>query len=108
MLTDATQPDADDPPAASKVERADVKLGKKLASERESPLVKAAARAGEIGDQGPLYVLSAALLIAGLAARERRLPGSGISMLVAIGAADLSKRLVKALVHRSRPHVAAR
>lgn len=109
MPTDATQPDANNVPAklprASGVEKADVELGKKMASERDSPVVKAAARAGEIGDQGPLYLLSAALLVTGLAARERRLAGTGISMLVAIGAADLSKRLVKALVRRTRPHV---
>ena len=105
MPTDATQPDADDLRATSNVERADVELGKKLASERDSPAVKAAACAGEIGDQGPLYVLSAALLVAGIAARERRLAGSGISMLVAVAAADLSKRLVKGFVRRSRPHV---
>ena len=109
MSTDATEPDADNSPAArpqaSGVENADVELGKKLASERDSPVVKAAAWAGEIGDQGPLYLLCAALFVAGLAARERRLAGSGISMLVAIGAADLSKRLVKSFVRRSRPHV---
>ncbi len=109
MPTDATEPDADNLsaalPGASHVENADVELGKKLASERDSPVVKAAARAGEIGDQGPLYVISAALLVAGLAARERRLAGSGISMLVAVGAADLTKRLAKRLVRRTRPHV---
>ena len=105
MPTDPTQPDAGNSSAASDVEKADVELGKKLASERDSPAVKAAARAGEIGDQGPLYLLSAALLVAGLAARERRLAGSGISMLAAVGAADLSKRLVKGLVRRTRPHV---
>lgn len=104
MPTDPDKAPAELPRAAD-VESADVALGKKLASERDSPAVKAAAKAGEIGDQGPLYVLSAALLVAGLAARERRLAGSGISMLVAVGAADLSKRLVKGLVRRTRPHV---
>lgn len=90
---------------ASDVEKADVALGKKMAQDRERPAVKAAADAGEIGDQGPLYALSAGLLIAGLACRDRRLAGSGISMLAAVGAADLCKRGAKRLVRRTRPHV---
>lgn len=90
---------------ASKLEKADVALGKKLAGERSRPATKAAASAGEIGDQGPLYALSAGLLIVGVASRDRRLAGSGISMLAAIGAADISKRLVKRFVRRTRPHV---
>lgn len=101
MPTDADPRDADNRPD---LEKADVKLGKKMASERDSPVVKAAAQAGEIGDQGPLYLLSGALLVTGVAARDRRLAGSGVSMLVAVGAADLSKRLVKRFVRRTRPH----
>jgi membrane-associated phospholipid phosphatase len=49
--------------------------------------------------------MSAGLLIVGLASRDRRLAGCGVSMLAAVGAADLSKRAAKALVHRTRPHV---
>ena len=105
MPTDAGPADADNLPVGSDFEKADVELGKKMASERDSPAVKAAAQAGEIGDQGPLYLLSSALLVAGLAASDRRLAGSGVSMLVAVGAADLSKRLAKRLVRRTRPHV---
>ena len=91
---------------ASDAEKADVELGAKVASQRDHPIVKAAGEAaGQAGDQGPLYALSATVLIAGLAARNRRLAGSGISMLAAIAAADASKRLTKALVQRTRPHV---
>jgi membrane-associated phospholipid phosphatase len=89
----------------SDLERADIELGKKMASHREDPAVKAAGEAGKIGDQGPLYAISAALLITGLASRNRRLADSGIGMLAALGAADLSKRLTKSLVSRTRPHV---
>ena len=96
---------SDDAAPDNELENADVELGTKLASERESPAVKAAAEAGEIGDQGPLYALSAGLLIAGLVSSNRRLSGSGVLMLAAVGAADLSKRVTKGLVHRSRPHV---
>ena len=96
---------ADDLRNASNVEKADVELGTKLARNREYPLAKAAGKASKIGDQGPLYAISAGLLIIGLAARDRRLAQSGISMLAAVGVADLTKRLVKALVRRTRPHV---
>ncbi|HEX8412619.1 MAG TPA: phosphatase PAP2 family protein [Sphingomicrobium sp.] len=90
---------------ASEAEKADIELGAKIASQRDHPIVKAAGNAGKIGDQGPLYALSAAVLVAGLIARNRRLAGSGISMLAAIAAADVSKRLTKSLVRRTRPHV---
>lgn len=90
---------------ASDVEKADVELGTKLASQRDHPAVKAAGVAGKIGDQGPLYALSAALIICGLAARDRRFVGSGLGMLAGIGAADLGKRGIKRIVSRTRPHV---
>jgi membrane-associated phospholipid phosphatase len=99
---DDAAPDLSD---ASGAEKADVELGAKLASRRDHPIVKAAGDAGKLGDQGPLYALSAAVLFAGLAARNRRLAASGISMLAALGAADVSKRLTKSLVRRTRPHV---
>jgi hypothetical protein len=94
-----------EPEQVSDLEKTDVEIGKKLASNRDHPLVKAAGDASKIGDQGPLYAMSAGLLIAGVATRDRRLAGSGVSMLAAIGAADLSKRLAKSLVSRTRPHV---
>ncbi|MDQ6808011.1 MAG: phosphatase PAP2 family protein [Verrucomicrobiota bacterium] len=87
------------------MEKKDIELGEKIASNRDHPLVKAAGTAGKIGDQGPLYVLSAGLSAIGLAARNRRLAGSGLSMLTALAAADLGKRLTKRLVRRTRPHV---
>jgi membrane-associated phospholipid phosphatase len=93
-----------DSPAAD-VEKADVELGKKMASKRHHPAVKAAAAAGKFGDQGPLYALSSGVLIVGVASRDRRVTDCALSMLAAIAAADLGKRLVKRLVRRTRPHV---
>lgn len=90
---------------SSDVEKADIELGLKMASRRDDPAVKAAGKAGKIGDQAPLYAISVAVLIAGLAARNRRLAGSGVCMLAAIAGADLSKRLTKGLVRRTRPNV---
>jgi membrane-associated phospholipid phosphatase len=98
----ASNPDLQNAP---EIEKADVELGAALASHRDDPAVKAVGSAGKIGDQGPLYALSAGMLIAGLASRNRRLAGSGLSMLAAIGVADVSKRLIKRVVSRTRPHV---
>ena len=96
---------ADDLHEASEVEKADVELGAKLASQRGHPVAEAAGKASKFGDQGPLYANSAGVLIIGLVSRDRRLARSGVSMLAAVGAADLSKRAAKALVRRTRPHV---
>lgn len=94
--------DVDEPTG---VEKADVGLGEKLARHRDEPAVKAAAKAGKIGDQGPLYALSAGLLMFGIFNGDRRLAGSGIAMFAACGLADLSKSGVKNLVSRTRPNV---
>jgi hypothetical protein len=90
---------------AAEVENADVELGKKMASKRHHPLVKAAADAGKFGDQGPLYALSSGILLVGVASRDQRLTDCGLAMLAAIGVADVGKRIAKRLVRRTRPHV---
>lgn len=87
------------------VEEADVEIGRELASNRHHPAVKAAGFASKIGDQEPLYAISAALLLVGIVTRERRLVGSATTMLAAVAAADLAKSAVKRSVSRTRPHV---
>ncbi|HVF73243.1 MAG TPA: phosphatase PAP2 family protein [Chthoniobacterales bacterium] len=87
------------------VEKADIALGKKLAKHRHHPVAEAAGKAGKFGDQGPLYALSAGVLAVGVAARDRRVTDTGLSMLGAIGAADVLKRITKRLVRRTRPRV---
>jgi membrane-associated phospholipid phosphatase len=87
------------------VEKADIDLGKKIASKRHHPAVKAAAGAAKFGDQGPLYALSSGVLLVGVAARDRRVTDCALAMLAAIAAADVGKRIVKRLVRRTRPHV---
>jgi membrane-associated phospholipid phosphatase len=97
----SNEPDA--PP--SEVEKADIALGKKIASKRHHPAVKAAASAGEFGDQGPLYALATGVLAVGVASRDRRVTDCGLAMVAAIAVADLGKRITKRLVRRTRPHV---
>src|SRR5436190_20611861 len=85
------------------VEQVDIALGKKIAKHRHHPVAKAAGKAGKLGDQGPLYALSSGLLAVGVVARDRRLTDTGLSMLAAIAAADVTKRIAKSLVRRTRP-----
>jgi membrane-associated phospholipid phosphatase len=96
-------PDGSD--AKSDVEKADIALGKKIASKRHHPAVKAAATAGKFGDQGPLYAMATGVLAVGVASRRRRVTDCGLAMLVAVALADGGKRLAKSLVRRTRPHI---
>jgi membrane-associated phospholipid phosphatase len=93
----------DEAASLSDLERADIDLGKKIAKHRHHPVAKAAGKAGKVGDQGPLYALSSGVLAVGVASRDRRLTDTGLSMLAAIAAADLAKRIAKSLVRRTRP-----
>ena len=96
-------PDNPETADATDLERADIELGKKIAKHRHHPVAKAAAKAGKFGDQEPLYALSAGVLAVGVASRDRRLTDTGLAMLAAIAAADVTKRVVKSLVRRTRP-----
>ena len=87
------------------VEKADIALGKKIASQRHHPAVKAAASAGALGDQGPLYALATGVLAVGVASRGRRVTDCGLAMIAAIAIADVGKRIAKRVVRRTRPHV---
>lgn len=89
--------------SASDLEKADIALGKKIAKHRHHPAAKAAGTAGKFGDQGPLYALSSGILAVGVASRDRRVTDTGLAMLAAIAAADVTKRIVKKLVRRTRP-----
>lgn len=93
----------EDAPSLSDLEKADIDLGKKIARHRHHPVAKAAGKASKLGDQGPLYALSSGVLAVGVASRDRRLTDTGLSMLAAIAAADVAKRVAKRLVRRTRP-----
>jgi membrane-associated phospholipid phosphatase len=102
-MSDDGENQNDDVASATDLEKADIELGKKIAKHRHHPAAKAAGKAGKLGDQGPLYALSSGLLAVGVAARDRRLTDTGLSMLAAIAVADLTKRVVKRLLRRTRP-----
>lgn len=90
---------------ASDLEKADIRIGEKIARHRHHPVAKAAAKASKIGDQEPLYALSAGILAVGLVTRDGRVRKTGLSMLAAIGLADVIKRIAKRCVRRTRPNV---
>lgn len=94
---------SDDDASVTDFEKADIELGTKIAKHRHHPIAKVAGKAGKLGDQGPLYALSSGVLAVGIASRDRRLTDTGLSMLAAIAAADVTKRIAKALVRRTRP-----
>ncbi|HEX8310543.1 MAG TPA: phosphatase PAP2 family protein [Chthoniobacteraceae bacterium] len=87
------------------MEAADVALGKKIARRRDEPAIKAAGEASKLGDQEPLYALSAGILVCGLAMRDRRLGEMGVKLLLAVAVADAAKNGIKRCVKRTRPHV---
>ena len=92
-------------PDASPVEKADVEAGVKLARWRDNRWVKAAAKAGDLGDQEPLYALTGAVFLFGAFRRDRRVMEAGARMFTAVAAADFAKSTIKDLVTRTRPHV---
>jgi undecaprenyl-diphosphatase len=102
-MSDKSRDQTDDDASVTDLEKADIELGKKIAKHRHHPVSKAAGKAGKLGDQGPLYALSSGVLAVGVASRDRRLTDTGLSMLAAVAAADVTKRIVKRLVRRTRP-----
>jgi membrane-associated phospholipid phosphatase len=92
-------------PDPDSVEDADLELGKKLAEKKDDPVVRALVEVGKLGDQEPLYAYAAAVIAAGLFSWNSRRARLGVSMLLAVAAADLGKRLLKGMVTRTRPHV---
>src|ERR1044072_9767028 len=102
-MSDQSHTQNNDDASAGDLEKADIKLGKKIAKHRHHPGPKAAGKAGKLGDQGPLYALSSGVLAVGVASRDRRLTDAGLSMLAAVAIADVVKSVAKRLGRRTRP-----
>lgn len=92
---------------AKKVEATDVAVAKAFAPVHDMPVVKAVGAASEVGDQPPLYALSAGVLVAGMLTGDRRTSRAGLRMIAAHFLAIRLKNFVKLLVDRTRPKVAA-
>lgn len=86
------------------LEKADVAAGEAMAAHRHHPVLKLIGKAGELGDQGPLYLIGSAIAAAGLLRRDPRCLIAGVAVVAAVGVADVLKTAVKNGVKRSRPH----
>ncbi|WP_294262184.1 phosphatase PAP2 family protein [uncultured Sphingomonas sp.] len=87
----------------SAIEAADLRVTRALAPQRHKPEVKEAGRWSEIADQPPLIALSAAVLVAGLAARHAGVARTGGRMLAAHLLATWVKTAIKRSIDRTRP-----
>jgi membrane-associated phospholipid phosphatase len=70
--------------------------------------VKLLEHVADLGDQPPLRILCASVIVVGLFARDRRLARAGVAMLAAHTAATLVKDAVKKRVDRTRPRSAGK
>lgn len=89
--------------ASNDLEKADLSAGAAVAKKRHHPLLRAFGQFGELGDQGPLYLIGGAMVAAGAVRRDARCIGAGAGILCAVGLADLAKNAIKSRVARSRP-----
>ncbi len=59
-------------------------MGAALASKRHHPWVRRLCAVGEIGDQGPLYLIGAAMVAGGVIRKDPRCGLAGVSWLAAV------------------------
>jgi len=85
------------------VEKLDLAVAERLTPVRKRRPVKAAGKASEVGDQPPLYLLSGAVLAAGVLIGDRRTSKAGVRMAASHFLAIRFKNLAKRLVDRTRP-----
>lgn len=85
------------------IERADLKLARKVALEEESAPGRLVGKFAELGDQPPMQLLCGATIAAGAARGDRRLFRAGLRMLAAHSLATMAKAFGKDAVDRARP-----
>ncbi|MEG3087048.1 phosphatase PAP2 family protein [Sphingomonas sp. PB4P5] len=89
--------------AATSVVKADRKLSRKAAAQRDTPAVKRVEAAGDLADQPPLIVLSVVTILVGAVLRRPAVAKSGVRMLASHLIATGLKNVVKHSVDRTRP-----
>ncbi|WP_310468424.1 phosphatase PAP2 family protein [Sphingomonas sp.] len=92
---------------ASALERADIAVADAFTPIRDNPVIEAAGKLSDIGDQPPLYAISYGVIGAGLITGDRRTLRAGARMLASHIAAIFLKSLVKHRIDRTRPDVVA-
>lgn len=73
---------------------------------RKTRAVKALDQFSKLGDQPQVRMLSAAVIVAGMLLRKRRMVRAGFRMLIAHEAATIAKNAIKVEVDRTRPRSA--
>lgn len=91
--------------AANPVERADLAIADIFTPVRKRSAVKALGKASEVGDQPPLYLITAAVFASGLAMGDRRSTKAGLRMIASHFIAIRIKNAAKHLVDRTRPNL---
>lgn len=92
--------------ALRQAEKADVRLGKKLAQFRDNSIVRCISTAGKIADQPPLFALSIGTAALGVATHRPGWVRTGMRMAAAEATATFAKGIIKHYVNRHRPNVA--
>ena len=92
---------------ANRVERADIAVAEAFTPIRKRKVVKALGAASEVGDQPPLYALSAGVLAAGVLTKDRATARAGLRMLAAHFLTIRATNLGKHLIDRTRPDLIA-
>jgi len=85
------------------LEKADLAVAKALAPLRKRKSVKAVGTLSEVGDQPPLYLITGAVLAAGVLLGDRRTSKAGLRMVASHFVAIRIKTIAKHLVDRTRP-----
>ncbi len=93
-----------DTATGTRAEAADLALSERLARHRHHPVARVAAGLSQVGDQGPLFGLGAALAGGGWLLGDRRAARAGGRVLLSVLAATAMKGMMKGLVSRTRPH----
>lgn len=83
--------------------RADLSLAAAATKAGRRPALKTITRLAEIADRPPLVAISAAVTVAGLIRRDRKMKRAGLRMLIAVALAASAAKTGKKLVARTRP-----
>ena len=89
--------------AAAAVVEADKAVAEAVLPHEESLPVRLLEHVADLGDQPPMRILCASVIVVGLIGGDRRLARTGVKMLAAHTLATLAKDFVKHRVDRTRP-----
>ena len=95
------------PAEANPIEQADVAVAEALVPHEGNPLVRALGAVSDLSDQEPIYAGGAAVIAVGFVMRDGKTVHGGTRILAAHLLATALRGIVKQMVDRPRPNVAA-